>query len=403
MENFNKKVSLCLKDCKLFENNNVNLKDVNQLLFKTNEEYQKSFSDIEEFSKTIKDTDKKKIDAVIYHDQNQDGLFSALVLYQFLVDKKVDVNNVQFIPMKPASGNKADKRLDKIIDKISGKNVLICDIQYSLANLEVIANFAKKLYIIDDHPRNSNERKSLNNLDKLKGNYFIGNNQHSACAYTWKFFFPKKDVPIFIQVTDNNDIKLQLPFLKQFARPIYSFFDFRMVHHPLKKFDSVQSFEALNDFVSNTDKNLYYIIGHYYDEVVNNIKLQVAQNASVQNFLGYRVMILNYNDPVLSTMVQRQMMTNAEKKNEKIDFAVLWGYEYTSQAYRISMSEKHTGGKPQYNLEGMGRALGKFFGSPRGGGGKRFIGNFYLPRGKYDIWDLMTKSDEILKKAGFRK
>jgi len=41
-----------------------------------------------------------------------------------------------------------------------GKNVLICDIQYSLVNLEVIANFAKKLYIIDDHPRNSNERKN---------------------------------------------------------------------------------------------------------------------------------------------------------------------------------------------------------------------------------------------------
>lgn len=400
---FNKRLGLCLKDCKLIENKNIDLEEINEAMFKTEKEYQNSFDNIIKFSKTIKDKEKKEINAIIYHDQNKDGLFSALVFWQFLNENNLTSDNIVYIPLKPSSGNKVNFRLNNILGLIKDKNVLIVDIQYSYINLKLISENCKKLYIIDDHPREEGNIKQLETINNLKGNIFIGND-HAACAYTWKFFFPKKDVPLYIQVTDNNDLKMQLPFLQSYSRSIDVVVEYRVVHSPyIKSFNNNQSFKKLNEIIQNLDLNLFYVIGKYYDEVANNIKEQVAQNAVVQPFQGYKVTVLNWNDPALTKMVLRQMISNAENKGLNVDFAICWGYEYTANAYRIQLSEKHTGGNPKYNLPIMAEKLGKFFGSSRGGGGKRFLGNFYLPRGKYDIWDLFVNSDEILKKAGFRK
>ena len=84
-------------------------------------------------------------------------------------------------------------------------------------------------------------------------------------------------------------------------------------------------------------KMISNLIGHYYDELANNIKEQVARNARKATFQGHPVYVLNYNDPVLSRMVARQMLTNAQKAGDNIHFAVLWGYEYTSNAYRVQL------------------------------------------------------------------
>ena len=87
----------------------------------------------------------------------------------------------------------------------------------------------------------------------------------------------------------------------------------------------------------------------------------------------------------------------AEKKKDDIHFAVLWGYEYTSQAYKIFLSEKHFG-SPKYNLKNIAETLGKIGGHRRGGGGSRYVGNFYWPKDKkHDIWELFTKYPTYLK------
>ena len=93
--------------------------------------------------------------------------------------------------------------------------------------------------------------------------------------------------------------------------------------------------------------------------MVNNIKDQVARNARFAYFQGHPVYVLNYNDPVLYKMVARQMITNAENNNQNIDFAVLWGYEYTSGSYKVFLSEKHTRGKPRFNLPQIAEHLVK--------------------------------------------
>lgn len=387
----NSNVSACLKDCKLFQNKDVSMAKLNRAAYKNENAYQKSFEDIEKFSKTVSDKDKKMINCCVYNRNNDDGLFSAWVYYKFLVKNGLATESIEFIPLSPASGNKVDHILRKNLDKMKGKIVIICDIAYSPVNLNAIASVAKGMFLIDDHPRGEREMKELAGIGMLKGRMFIGNDRHSAVAYTWKFFFPDDAVPVIVQYIDNDDRKLNLPHLL-YDRAFKSFISFRITHSPyIKKFVSVREFKMLNDQVENIDKNFMLTVGHYYDELVNNIKDQVAKNASFQYFQGHPVTVLNYNDPVLYKMVGRQMITNAEKMGKKVDFAVLWGWEYTTNAYKVFLSEKHEGA-PKFNLGKMAETLGRKGGHPMGGKGTKFIGNFYWPRKQgQDIWDLFGR------------
>ena len=393
-KNINSQVSTCIKKCKLFENKDVKIKDVDGLLYKDESEYQKSFDDIIQFSKKIPTKNKKAIDLIIYHDENEDGLYSAYITWKYLTENGKG-ENIEFLPMKPASShNKVNYRLQKLDNILDDKNAIILDISYSKINLKYILDKVKSLIIIDDHPRNNN----LSELNKLKNNTFIGDDKHSAVAYTWKFFYPKKDVPMFAQYVDNNDRKLHLPYLV-YDNLIRTYNNFRITHNPYtKKYDSVKTFEKLDKLLSEVDHKFKLLVGYYYDEVANNIKDQVAKNAYKTMFQGHPVYVLNYNDPVLYKMVGRQMITNAESRGDDIHFAVLWGYEYTSQAYKVFLSEKHSG-QPKYNLKHIAEKLAKVGGHRKGGGGSRYIGNFYWPKNKkYDIWDLFTKEPTFLKR-----
>ena len=162
------------------------------------------------------------------------------------------------------------------------------------------------------------------------------------------------------------------------------------------KWNNINSFNKIEDFINNANVNFAKFVGYYYDVVMNNIKEQIARNARLAYFQGHPVMVLNYRDPALGKMVQRQMLTNAEKQGIKVDFAVLWAYEYTNNLYNISLSEVEHG-KPRFNLPEMAKKLGKLGGTGKGAGGSNYRGNIYWPRNdKMDIWDLFGKNPKYL-------
>ena len=198
-KNMNTRISDCLKKCELFQNKNSKISKASHSVYETEANYQKSFTEIEKFSKSITEKSRKSIDCCIYNQNNDDGLFSAWVFYKYLVHTGNATDKITFVPLSPASGNRPDWHLEKKLDFIRGRNVIVCDIAYSRPNLEVIAKEAASVYMIDDHPRTERELKELDAIPKLKGNWFIGDEKHSAVAYTWKFFFPKDPVPIVVQ------------------------------------------------------------------------------------------------------------------------------------------------------------------------------------------------------------
>jgi hypothetical protein len=268
--------------------------------------------------------------------------------------------------------------------------LLIVDISFGKANYEYLTRVCKNIIIVDDHKiqTKNNIATFINKFSNIK--HFIGDT-HSACSYVWKFFFPKKDVPYYIMVIDNKDKKLFLPFIPRLKSQYFtSYLSFRVTNSPYLNKNDPHYFDKVHKLL-NVDSNYSSIVGYMYNQLEENMKTQIARNARPMMFQGYKVMCLNFLDPILYKKVARQIVTNAEKQGIHIDFVVLYGYEFTSQSYKIFLSEKHSG-TPKYNLPEIARKLGKIGGSPRGGFGKEYIGNFYFKRtDKMDIWDLFTK------------
>jgi hypothetical protein len=213
--------------------------------------YQNSFDDIIQFSKKITLPKKKSINCIIYHADNSDGVMSANIVVKFLTENKAG-DDVVIIPAKPSSGaGFMNKRLEKYESQIRGRNLIILDLQYNKENLDYFKLLAKDVIIIDDHPIGES-----NNSNK----HFIGNNSHASVAYTWKFFYPKVDVPLYAQIIDNDDRKLQLPYLSKY-RNMSSFYNYRIFHSPYLqklgiKFDKVSDFELLDTVVKDELDNL---------------------------------------------------------------------------------------------------------------------------------------------------
>ena len=384
-KSFNSQVISCLKDCKL---TNSSKRKINNLSYVNEKNYQSSFENIITFSKKISATRKKAINTIIFNAANADGVFSAYIAIKYL--KENGIKDINIIPGKPWSGRNTDYRIKKMEDQLRDRTVLVVDISYNDATFKYIKSVSKDMIIIDDHTINN--RNNKNNI-----NAFIGDNKHATVAYVWKFFYPTKDVPIYVQYVDDSDRKLFLPHLS-FQRLFTSFVNYRFIHNPHISFQSIEDFNSLGNVIDDVNITFSEIVGYYYDEVANNIKEQVARNAQKRFFQGYPVYVLNYNDPALSKMVARQIVTNAEKRGDNIAFAVLWGFEYTKNAYRIFLSEKHDG-EPKYNLPQIAKKLGNIGGVGESGKGARFIGNFYWPKKKgMDIWDLFTKTPTYLKK-----
>ena len=339
------------------------------------EEYNLSFDDINTFRKSLTKSDVDDIDTIIYHDENNDGMIACAIAYHYL--KELGKTDITLVPTKP--GKPIPDNL------IRDKNVLLVDIESKENNLKQIKENANSLLVIDDH------------YETFKDDHIFNGTNHAACAYTWKFFYPKLDVPKVIQFIDDSDAKL---FLKHIPRRYSHFFNhglgFRYSHNktPLmqaKKRDG-RLFDELWHIVTESVPNFWITIGFYYDQVTDNLKEQIAINARPASFQGYKVGVLNFNSPALSKPVGRQMITNFRNKGIPIDFVVLWGYEYTSNGYRIQLMDDHSN-SAKIDLSNIARQLGKIGGHPKGGGGHFHDGNFYWPHNnQHDIWELFNKN-----------
>jgi hypothetical protein len=382
-KNINRKLGNCMKKYKI-----MNPKHQSNYTYNSKEEYNKSFKDekILEFSKKIKDSDKKSINYVIYNGGKADGLFCAYVVWRYLhLDN--GVNFIRFDAKTPPRMGGIDRRIKT--ENISGKNVLIVDISFNKETINEITKHAKSIILIDDHIATK-----VSDTSK-KFEQFVGK-VHGACAYTWKFFYPKEEVPEVIQTIDVQDRPLTLSYIP-FPQLIKSGIEFRFIrnknaHFLKKKFDLKNGlFSQLHDIVEMNDVNFYIAIGKYFEEVTENIKEQIAQNAQVSTFQGHRVAVLNHIDPVMTKKISKQIISNFKEKGVKIDFVVLWSYQYTSGTYNIQIGEdEYTGNPPKFDLPGMVNKLKKI--SKLDGGGADYVGNFYWPRNKtMDIWDLFEK------------
>ncbi len=352
---------------------------------KMNKNYENSFDEIAKFRESITSNDVRQIDTIIYHDENNDGVFSAVIAYHYLMTELFKNNankreKLQLIPDKPRGGVRFLN--PRNIEKLKGRNVLIVDLDYHPDYLKQLQQQCASVMIIDDH-----QAKNTVNQSKI----FVGTN-HAACANVWKFFYPSKPIPEVIKMIDISDSKKQLGAYSNYMNLFTLFIGHRYTHNKRMKKDLKQLMNELWDKVIEANSvNAFIVGGHYMDEVQESLKEQIAINAKPAKFQGYNVGVLNFNAPALKKMVGRQINTNFERMGQPIDFAVVWGYEYTSGSYDITLIDNH---RPEstINLADIAIKLGKICGDKRGGGGHPHQSHFYLKRSqKMDIWDLFEK------------
>ena len=368
--NFNKILFNSVKD------KNLKVKKNNEESKKSYNSYESSFDDINSFRKSFTKKEIDDIDIIIYHDENNDGMFSAGIAYHYLKEHNSE-KIIELIPEKPGKFT--------FKDKIIEKNILILDLSLNKDYLNEITKIAKHYIIIDDHS------ETLLNDKKIFNGY-----NHGACGYTWKFFYPKLNVPNAVLYIDNSDGKLFLPFIPSSYSTLYAQstgieFTHSKSKEIMMKKKSGEFFIELWDLISNDVKfNYYIILGYYYHKSTESLKEQIAINARQAVFQGYNVGVLNFNAPLLTKPVARQIITNFRNQGKNIDFAVCWGYEYTANAYRIQLIDDHK--QTRIKMNDIAKKLGQIGGTQKKGGGHPHVGNFYWAKThKQDIWDLFTK------------
>lgn len=368
--NFNKILMDCVKD----KNFNVSLNSGS--IKELEKEYDNTFDDIISFRKKFTQNEINSINTIIYHDENNDGMIGCSIAYHYL---KNNMNtHINLIPTKPG---KFDP--DRRKDLIENKNVIIIDLSLTSDILKKIINYSSSLIVIDDHTKT------------LENKIIFNGTKHAACAYTWKFFYPKDVVPKVVQFIDNSDAKLFLKYLpKGYSKFFSDGIGYRYCHNKspkmmLKKKNGTL-FDELWDILTETVPNFWFTIGFYYDEVTDNLKEQIAINAVQIDFQGYKVGVLNFDAPALTHPVGRQINSNFQKDGKYIDFALLWGFEHINNLYRIQLVDNHR--QTKIDMSEIARKLGKIGGTKKGGGGHFHIGNFYWPHDKnHTIWDIFNK------------
>ena len=242
-------------------------------------------------------------------------IFHIIICLVIYIKKKITQDDIRLIATGPWSGfGKGVARDIKyneryIKNKNKNKNIIVVDLAYNIESLDYLKREAKTVIVIDDHIITN---KLIKNTKLNSKNYYIGDEKHTACAYTWKFFYPKKKVIPFVQMIDSDDRKL---FLKHIGNtlPIRTYINYRIIHNPHLKWNDIRSFDKLDKMVNELNPNFAKFVGHYFDELVNNLKDQIAKNAVFGYFEGHSVYILCFNDPALYKVVLRQMVSNAKK------------------------------------------------------------------------------------------
>lgn len=386
---FNKILNNSLKNKNIFKASDSKVNSKSK--FKTIEEYQSDFDDIISFRKKITKKELENINMIIYHDENNDGFFSAAIAYNYLKEN-TSKNQIQVLGLKPVHGKFVQI---KNPDIYKNKNILIVDLDYRSEYLEELSKLASFIIVLDDHQKGLDISKN----DNSKLHIFRGRDErHASCAYTWKFFYPKEEIPLAIQFIDDSDLKLFLPFFpRKIAHSFSQAIGHRFSHNKSPSFMQMKKsgkvFIDLWDLISEKYLSLKYLIfiGKYYDEVIESLKNQIAINAKPAKFQGYDVAVLNFNAPGIKKQVGRQIMSNYKMMGIPIKFCVLWGYEYTNQCYDVTLMDDHSR-YSTINLKEIAQKLGDIGGTHKGGGGHQHEGHFYWPHNeKYDIWDLFKK------------
>lgn len=221
----------------------------------------------------------KKI-VVITHKNCPDGFTAAWVSWTKFKNK------ADYIGEYPGQKNLS------YTNKLENKDVYIFDISFPLEFLQFLEKIVNKLVVIDHHPNSCC-------LDKFKSKDFVFDSKYSAAYLCWKYFYPKKKVPLFIQLISDNDTGT---WKLQDSKELTMYMKYR-IKLKLKESNFNKVKELLHKSKLNKALEIARIFREYEQELINKI----AKIAVPKQWRKYKVLLANANVPQLGGKIATQL------------------------------------------------------------------------------------------------
>jgi hypothetical protein len=374
------------------DNNNNNAK------YKNEKQYQDSFKGILEFEKKFTDKQKKDINSVIFHGDNNDGVSCAYITWLFLTKNGKNKNkDILFIGIKPDNKKFGiSYQIKKILNEyIKDRNVLMMDLNYNKDTIDEINKNAKSFIAIDNHD-------AMINI----GNNIYSTGNHASCASVHKFFYPKIPIPIWVIYVDDGDMKLYLKFIPD-TTLFTVFMNVRLTKSHMigkyKGFNSINGggYKMMNQILTTENVKWMTLAGAYMNEIQENYKGLISRNALYNTkFYGYNVVMANLEAAGLEKSVGRQMIVDQNNKykkegsDKKVDFAVLWSYHHGQDEYLVKLMADHKSTK--HNMYEIARKISENskYGLSGRSGGMPNAANLFL---KCPVPDFIKESQQLNK------
>jgi uncharacterized protein len=240
------------------------------------------------------------INIVLFHKNCPDGFGSAWIVNYYLKDTKVE-----YFGLNPSFN------LKNMEDILSNKNVLIVDLSFPKKDIKYLKNITNNFMIIDHHQTYYDDIKDLENVEL--------NTKHSAIYLTWKKFFPKKKVPLFINYIEDNDIKGNK------YQDTYPFSTALPIKYP---FNNQKYFKKWEQLLNKSNVTDLIKVGKVYMDYKNYI---LDRNSFIikniykfknKKFNKFKVILVNKTIVSLNSDLAEYILN----KNKKIDILILWNY-----------------------------------------------------------------------------
>jgi hypothetical protein len=241
---------------------------------------------------------------IYFHYPCNDGLGSAWVA-------RLKLKDVELRPYN--HGNKIDLT-------IKDKTVYFLDMAPSL---DVYKTLQKNndVYVLDHHKSNQVDYESLRD----KNIHF--DMDYSGVGLAWNFFFPKKEMPLFLQMIQGRDLfKFEIDNINEFIEILnLEMHANKDLNKQLKIFDDLYNMkDKLEEFIDlgiPLVKQKDLKVKALGDKYINNIYI----------YEGHKLCMVNV-DSDLTSDLGHYLTTKPQ-----CDFAILWYYDHISEKYNVSM------------------------------------------------------------------
>ena len=279
----------------------------------------------------------KKI-VVLYHNDCRDGFGGAWAAWKKFGKAAEYIPALHQTPPDP---------------KLRGKEIYSIDFTYFGRPLKELVRRNRHVTIIDHHVTAQPE------LAHVHESFF--DLKHSGAVLAWKFFHPRKKVPVLLRYIEDNDLwKFSLPHAKEISAAL-----------GMEPYSFVRWEKLANDFERTASRKKYIERGALILALEDKIVRELASKAEPAQFQGYRAGVIN--SPVLQSQLGHELYEHGN-----FDIGIVWSRQ--RRMIRVSLRSSQSG---KVNVAKLAKKYG--------GGGHISAAGFKFPPNKPLPWKYLKK------------